>query len=208
MTGISLDKFRERWKNKFLRGGKWEVTEHSYICNKHFVDSDFVTHSADKKTRRARKVKKTLLRRYLKKDKFPTIFQDCPQYLSNKKPAPRTSSTTPSERNAIVLKMLQDKKLQEQRLDVIKTLKDIEHRRIKSVNPVLKYSKFIVGNDKITICGISVDNEGLPKVKYTLLINQDLKFKVWQVEKNVLSTRYEHILKGKVFFHILKRLFK
>ena len=64
---------------------------------------------------------------------------------------------------------------------------------------MLKNSKFIVGNNKITICGISVDNEGLPKVKYTLLINQDLKFKVWHDEKNVPSRRYEHILKGKAF---------
>ena len=75
MNGISMHKFRERWKEKFPRGGEWNVTCNSYICSKHFTDSDFVTSSLDKTTSGARKRNSTLKHKYLKELHIPLFFQ-------------------------------------------------------------------------------------------------------------------------------------
>ena len=198
MNGISMHKFRERWKEKFPRGGEWNVTCNSYICSKHFTDSDFVTSSLDKTTSRVRKRNSTLKHKYLKENAYPTVFPKCPQYLSKKKPKPRTSNTTSSERKAIVLQRLEDKKKQEQQLDSIKTLKDIECKLLTNhKHSMLHDYKFNIGNNKITIYGISIDNEGFPKVKYTLAVSDKMTFKAWHDGKIVPSTRFTHITKCK-----------
>ena len=86
MIDISMHKFRGRWKEKFPRGGDWKVTKNTIICSKHFTDNDFVMISLDKTTSRARKGTSLLKHRYLKKDASPSIFPNCPQYLSKKTP--------------------------------------------------------------------------------------------------------------------------
>lgn len=36
ITETSFHKFREEWKNKIHWGGKWPMTEESFLCSKHF----------------------------------------------------------------------------------------------------------------------------------------------------------------------------
>ena len=47
MTNITMHKFRNTWLKDFPRGGGWTITENTFICSKHFHDSDFVTSRAD-----------------------------------------------------------------------------------------------------------------------------------------------------------------
>ena len=63
--------------------------------------------------------------RYLNEDAFPTIFPNCPQYLSKKKPVPRTSNTTSSERQAIEDTKTGRQGKKEMQLDSIKLLEDL-----------------------------------------------------------------------------------
>ena len=70
MTGITVHKFQEKWKEKLPRGGEWKVTKNTYICSKHFAEGDFVTNTQDKKKNRAMKRNCSLLRRYLGKMHF------------------------------------------------------------------------------------------------------------------------------------------
>ena len=71
-----MHKFRERWKEKFPRGGEWNVTSKSLICSKHFTNSDFVITPLDKRARRVGKRNSKLTHRYLNEDVFPTIFHN------------------------------------------------------------------------------------------------------------------------------------
>ena len=103
MTDITMHKFQEKWKEKLPRGGEWKVTKNTYICSKHFAEGDFVTNTQDKKKNRAMKRNCSLLRRYLRKDAFLSVFPNCPRYLSISKRVPRTATATSSERQAVVL---------------------------------------------------------------------------------------------------------
>ena len=44
---------------------------------------------------------------------------------------------------------------------------------------------------------MSIDDKGLPKVKYAIVISMDMNFKVWHKENVVSFTRLEHIPKRK-----------
>ena len=103
MTDITMHKFQEKWKEKLPRGGEWKVTKNTYICSKHFAEGDFVTNTQDKKKNRAMKRNCSLLRRYLRKDAFLSVFPNCPRYLSISKRVPRTGTATSSERQAVIL---------------------------------------------------------------------------------------------------------
>ena len=67
-TKITLHKFRKEWENKTHRGGKWSMVAESFLCSKHFEESDFVYHTNDRNCRRKRKLQKEKLKyRYVKK---------------------------------------------------------------------------------------------------------------------------------------------
>ena len=199
MTGITMHKFQEKWKEKLPRGGEWKVTKNTYICSKHFAEGDFMTNTQDKKKNRAMKSNCSILCRYLRKDAFPFVFPDCPQYLSTSKRIPRTSTATSPERQAIVLLREEKEMLELQRLDCVQTLGDIKNRLEENEG---KSSHFVSASDKITIYAIYIyiDNEGLPTVKYTLVINDELNFRHFmKINLFPLSTRYENFMKSNRF---------
>ena len=83
-------------------------------------------------------------------------------------------------------------------LDSIKSLEDIENKLITNNKGTVHHDyNFMVGSDKITIYGISIDDKGLPKVKYAIVISMDMNFKIWHKEKVVPFTRLERIPKRK-----------
>ena len=120
MDDIPMHKFRERCKENFPRGGEWNVTSNSHICSKYFTDSDFVITPLDKRARRVEKRNSKLTYRYLNEDVFPTIFPNCPQYLSKKK---HQTKNHPKDRYTKTEK-------KEMQLDSIKSLEDIENKLI------------------------------------------------------------------------------
>ena len=56
---VTYHKFRVEWKDKIHRGGDWDITNHSFICSKHFQDSDLVYDTLDSNNRRKRKLQIT-----------------------------------------------------------------------------------------------------------------------------------------------------
>ena len=97
---VTFHLFNSEWKSKIHRGGNWEVTKNTFICSKHFVSTDFLSESQDSNNRR-KKTGTQLKYRYLKSNAYPTLFPNCPVYLSKKKPAERTSLASSSARNEI-----------------------------------------------------------------------------------------------------------
>jgi len=59
-------------------------TKHSKLCSLHFKPSDFIEARRDTNKRRMKTyADHTLVRRYLKDDAVPSVFQNTPNYLSN-----------------------------------------------------------------------------------------------------------------------------
>ena len=88
--------------------------------------------------------------RYLNEDVSPTIFPNCPQYFSKKKPVPRTSNTTSSERQDIVIQRQENKEKKEMQFDSIKSLEDIENKLITNDKGTVHHDyNFMVGSDKL-----------------------------------------------------------
>ena len=78
------------------------MTTESFICNKHFEESDFVYHTNDTNDCRKQKLQKGKLKyRYVKKETYPTKFSNCPSCLSKKKPAERPSVGSSNVREKI-----------------------------------------------------------------------------------------------------------
>ena len=125
--GISMHKFRAEWKSNFPRGD-WKVTDQTFICSKHFTASDFITERRDSNTTRSTKKKDTELKyRFLKDDAYPTIYPNCPQYLSQKKPASRPSLGS-AAREFTIAKREEEKKALELEKDSVKSLNDVKDK--------------------------------------------------------------------------------
>ncbi len=76
----------QKWLRKIPRKD-YVPTKYSVVCSLHFIKSDFVTDSQDR--RRAQKRSNTkLMRRRLMDDAIPSKFPNCPSYLSSE-PAQR-----------------------------------------------------------------------------------------------------------------------
>ena len=55
---VTFHNFRVEWKHKIHRGGDWDVTNRSFICSKHFQDSDLVYNTLDINNSRKRRLQK------------------------------------------------------------------------------------------------------------------------------------------------------
>ena len=125
-TKTNFHKFRKEWENKIDRGGKWSMTTKSFICSKHFEESDFVYHTNDTNDNRKRKLQKEQLKyRYVKKGAYPTKFPNCPSYLSEKKPAERPSLGSSDAREKISAQRLESKRLSELEAKAVRSINDI-----------------------------------------------------------------------------------
>ena len=72
----------------------WEPTSSSGVCKRHFKPADLVLERTD--TNERRKKKREPLAR-LKSDAIPTIFPDCPAYLSKEIPNRSSGGATPEK---------------------------------------------------------------------------------------------------------------
>ena len=123
MTGITMHTFRPSWKEKIPRGGNWNLSKNHGICSKHFVESDFVTTTVDSNSRRKRQ---NLRKHYITDDAVPTLFPNCPKYLSKKKKVKRASMGSSEKRKTAVKKRLEEYQKREREKDTARSFKDIE----------------------------------------------------------------------------------
>jgi len=79
-------------------------TKHSTLCSLHFTPDDFVLERQDSNSTRRKRKSETPLRRRLKDDAVPSVFPNCPPYLSSPAAVSRTTSrATSSSRLCTVL---------------------------------------------------------------------------------------------------------
>ena len=84
------------WKSKIPRE-KWEVTDHTRICHKHFLPKDYESERTDKQSRR--KVRKgELVLWKLKPDAMPSVWPALPNHLTTPPHNPRPTTLTSEAR--------------------------------------------------------------------------------------------------------------
>ena len=182
-----MHKFKEEWKSKFPREN-WKVSENTSICSKHFHDADFVTKRTDTNNRRIRKKGKSLQKRYLNTNAVPTVFPNCPSYLTASEVYKRSTTTMSSNR---------EQRLIEIELDSINSLSDVSEylAKYKHKHEILcGKTKYIIEDDKVIIYDIETENEEQKlKLKYNFFINADLHYKLWLFDNPVSPIRFKHI---------------
>ena len=135
------------------------MTTKSFICSKHFEESDFVYHINDTNNRRKRKLQKEKLKySYVKKGAYPTKFPNSPSYLSKKKPAEKPSLGSSDSREKISAQRLESKRLSELEVKTVRPINDICN--------FLKESHFV--EPSALDCKIEVSKITFYKIGYSL----------------------------------------
>ncbi|KAG1663588.1 THAP domain-containing protein 1 [Nymphon striatum] len=85
------------WQSKIQRKD-YSPTENSRLCSLHFCDSWFTVARSDTNASRARSKMPVLPRRRLMDKAIPTIFPNCPSYMSHENMLPRSKNATSENR--------------------------------------------------------------------------------------------------------------
>ena len=87
---------RRKWMRAIPRDN-WEPTSNSGVCKQYFKPDDLALERTDTNERRKKKKEPLALIR-LKSDAIPTIFPNCPAYLSKEIPNRRSGGATSENR--------------------------------------------------------------------------------------------------------------
>ena len=146
-----------------------KVTDQTFICSKHFTASDFITERRDSNTTRSTKKKDTELKyRFLKDDAYRTIYPNCPQYLSQKKPASRQSLGSTAAREFTIAKREEEKKALELEKDGVKSINDVKDKlRVQEYinSPSMKNASIKIETSQVVFYELDV-RDIKPSVKY------------------------------------------
>ena len=89
---------REKWRSAIPRRN-FIPNENHRVCEKHFREFDFETTSIDMRaSRRDNRPSPILQKKRLKPSAVPSVFPECPKYLSKPEKAPRPSTATADSR--------------------------------------------------------------------------------------------------------------
>lgn len=167
------EELKRKWLSAIPRADFTPKTR-SVVCLKHF-DERFVIRE-DTVTRpdgSVLTVKRDSLK--LTKDAFPTIFENLPSYLSRELPPPRKD---PAKRKDEIQCREKEKKLLEEVQNTITGFTDLRGNWDKKFKCDDTYTKFY--NNSVIIFKICTDERNMPKVDVSLVLNQDLEFKIFK----------------------------
>jgi len=177
-------------------------TKHSKLCSLHFTSNDFVQERRDSNsTRRKRKseISEHPLRRRLKDDAVPSIFQNCPSYLSSPATVPRlTSRATSSRRHQSVvdrLAVLEQSMLVSDDISGL-TLPEVQ-QRLQSQDCLPEGYIFTFVDDCLSAYLMTV-TDGVPTITGSVVLDSDLAVTVSLDGHSVSPSHYDDIFKRSV----------
>jgi len=177
-------------------------TKHSKLCSLHFTSNDFVQERRDSNsTRRKRKseISEQPLRRRLKDDAVPSIFHNCPSYLSSPAAVPRpTSRATSSSRHRSEVDRLAELEQSMLVSDDIAglTLPEVQ-QRLQSEDCLPEGYKVTV-IDNCLLAYLLTIRDGVPTITGSVVLDSDLAVTVSLDGHCVSSSHYEDVVKGSV----------
>jgi len=148
-------------------------SQHSTICSLHFTPADYVDdHEDTNATRRKRKSSGTFVRRCLKPDAVPSVFENVPEYLSKTSGTPgSTASATPSSRRqkeAANLRELEDAMYADD--DTLSATSSELLQKLQSETTAPSGYESHVADNRLVIYWLSVDND----VAASVIVKSDL----------------------------------
>ena len=124
---VTFHNFKPEWKS---RDRDRKVKDNTCICSKHFVSSDFISELRDtNKIRRTKKATTKLKYQFLKNDAYPTVFPNCPPYLSQKNPLERSPWASSAAQEELSQKQKEEKRQCDLQLDKVLSLSDINNKQ-------------------------------------------------------------------------------
>ena len=104
----------------------------------------------------------------MKPDDIPTIFPNCPSYISKKKPNERSQKATSASRQKHV----------DEHQDKVKTLEELFEKIVKN-SDLDKYVTIVQKENKLMFMGFSLNNIDQLITEYCVVIYNDLSFNLW-----------------------------
>ena len=180
-------KLRRIWELKVPRNN-FKASSNSVLCDKHFVDDDFVEASTDTNTYRKRKKKReglTPKRKQLKKCVIPSLWAEWPEHLS-KTPKKRPMKRSSQEFHTLTCELLkQQKKKQENiQLDTFSSIVEML-QKMKSKCSLLGIIQAKKG-DAFLFLSLT---DGEPQVKHCLRVLESFTFEIWLNGKMIHPNR-------------------
>ena len=198
-TGISWHKFpfgNEQLLTQWLAyipRSNWEPTVWSKICSRHFDDACFTFESQDSRGRTT-----TVKKRRLKQGSLPTLFPDCPAYLSKATPKPRSELSSASSRRDIVRNRMEEQADAFLKSDEIQGYDDMCNRLLQGTHfpgnafAVQRQDDFFIASSQ------HVEGSNVEYYIFGLSIKKDLSYQMFRKNISLSSYAVKHIVGKKM----------
>ena len=158
-----------------IPGDNWEPTSNSGVCKQHFKPDDLALERTDTNERRKKKKEPLALIR-LKSDAIPTIFPNCPAYLSKEIPNRRSDGATSENRLENYEQRVKEKNNILDEADKVESINDLLLKLDRSLLPdVVLENK----TENILIFFI-ISFEIKPTFSSFVCLKEDLSFTAWR----------------------------
>jgi len=176
-------------------------TKHSKLCSLHFKPSDFVEARRDTNKRRMKTYADDtgLVRRYLKDDAVPSVFQNTPNYLSNSHggtPRSTKRATASSRREQLMQEFdnLSDTFMSEDNISHLNLTEMQDRLRAETALPS-GFTVTSVSATSLLIYKVSLSND-IPTITACITVRADFCVVVSLENKIVPVSQYKHIVDG------------
>lgn len=184
----SDEKYKELWIKAIPRKD-CVFGKYSRVCSKHFYYSDFQHTSLDSNPTRKKK-KKTLTLRLLKSTAVPSIFNNCPMYLTVAEKKERvTSKALSSSRHE-----LEENKIEMLEKDMFESEKIGEFIDLKNLDDMILPHGFTCLKRDNFVAFLLISNADCLSISTSLKIDLNL---------NVIVHHNSVLMNNKIFSHIL-----
>ena len=189
--GLTVHKFprnaerRKTWVAK-VPLKNFAATNSSSLCSSHFDENAYKIASEDTNaSRRDNKENITMIRKTLKKDAIPTIWPNCPSYLSKSSTPLRVtknSSGSRSNEDTGETSLMCDSLLEESAVPSLDNLRPhLDEKRFpESVTCIDK-------DNQVMFLSVVVSGSGRPEVRYSVILYEDLNYRIWVNEVELKS---------------------
>jgi len=174
-------------------------TKHSKLCSLHFTPDDFVLECQDSNSTRRKRKSETPLRRRLKDDAVPSVFPNCPAYLSSPAAASRTTSRATSssrhQREADRMAALEQSFFSND--DIAGLSLSTILQRLKAEACLPDDYQLAAVEDSLVACLIAVKT-CVPSITGSIVLHSDFSVTVSLNGQVVSASQYSNILKGTI----------
>ena len=187
---LHSNKLTMEWLKRLPRKD-FKPSKYSRLCSLHFKPEDFALDSSDIKQRRKRKrddVK--LLKRRLKPDAVPCVFDNLPVYFTNKDSVSRSGRALSSSRRETENALLAQNNDSFLPMDEIQSYDEFISKLSREVKP----EGFVFLSSDSGLYLFFMSDEQPPQILSTIHINKVLEVTVYKKQRMLSSSTYSHII--------------